>query len=98
MSRYTFVVASNWWLRSPYYNNSNNFCYVNNNGNSNNNNANNTNGVAFGFCTIMPDTVIPIFRNEISASTKGAYDLSARINGYFDVVYRTLLALPVILW
>ena len=60
MNRFTFVVACNWWLRSPYYNNSNNFCYVNNNGNSNNNNANNSNGVAFGFCTIMSDTVIPI--------------------------------------
>lgn len=60
ISRKTFVVACNWWLRSPYYNNSNNFCYVNSNGNSNNNNANNSYGVAFGFCTIMPDIVIPI--------------------------------------
>ena len=35
-----------------------------------------------------------LFRS--STSTKGAYDLSVRINEYFDVVYRTLLALRAI--
>ncbi|MFQ7335342.1 MAG: DUF6273 domain-containing protein [Roseburia faecis] len=33
-----------WWLRSPNYNNSNNFCNVNT-GSSNTNNANNGKGV-----------------------------------------------------
>lgn len=37
-----------WWTRSPYYNNSSNFCNVNNTGNANNNNnASNSNGVCF---------------------------------------------------
>ena len=36
---------TNWWLRSPNVNNSNNFGNVNSNGNPNNNNANNSNGV-----------------------------------------------------
>ena len=40
------LVAVIWWLRSPNYNNSNNFCNVNTNGNANNNNANNSNGVS----------------------------------------------------
>lgn len=41
--------ASNWWLRSPNYNNNNNFCNVNSNGNANNNNASNSNGFAPDF-------------------------------------------------
>ena len=41
--------ANYWWLRSPHYNNSNNFCRVNSNGNVNNNTASNSNGVAPGF-------------------------------------------------
>lgn len=41
-----FVVAVNCWERSPYYNNSTNFCNVNNNGNANNNNSGNSNAVA----------------------------------------------------
>ena len=45
----------NWWERSPNYNNSNNFCNVNNNGNANNNNANNSNGVAPDF--VKPEMV-----------------------------------------
>lgn len=36
--------------RSANYNNSNNFCLVNTNGNANNNNANNSRGLAPGFC------------------------------------------------
>lgn len=44
------TTASIWWLRSPYYDNSNYFCYVNNNGYSSSNNANYAGGVAFGFC------------------------------------------------
>ena len=40
------VVAS---LRSPYYNNNNNFCEINNNGNYNNNNASWSGAVAPGF-------------------------------------------------
>ena len=38
------------WLRSPYYNNSYSFCYINYTGNSNNNGASYSYGVAFGFC------------------------------------------------
>ena len=38
------------WLRSPYYNNSTTFCYVDNNGNVNYNSANNSSGVVFCFC------------------------------------------------
>ena len=46
-----------WWLRSPNYNNSNNFCDVNNNGNPNdNNNASNSGGVAPGFHKIISKT------------------------------------------
>ena len=41
--------TANWWVRSPNYNNSNNFCNVNTNGNANNNNANNSLGVAPDF-------------------------------------------------
>ena len=41
--------ANLWWLASPFSDNNNNFCNVNNNGTANNNNANNSNGVAFGF-------------------------------------------------
>lgn len=40
--------ANNWWLRSGYFNNTNNFANVNNDGSQNNNNANNTNGVVPG--------------------------------------------------
>jgi hypothetical protein len=39
-----------WWERSPYSGNSNYFCRVNSNGDANNNYANNSIGVAFGFC------------------------------------------------
>ena len=38
------------WLRSPNYNNSNNFCNVNTDGSANNNNANNSYAVLAGFC------------------------------------------------
>ena len=38
--------AAWWWVRSPNYNNSNNFCNVNTDGSPNNNNANNANGFA----------------------------------------------------
>ena len=39
--------AAWWWVRSPNYNNSNNFCNVNTDGSpNNNNNANNSNGFA----------------------------------------------------
>ena len=41
--------TANWWERSPNYNNSNNFCYVDTNGNANNNNARNSNGLAPDF-------------------------------------------------
>ena len=37
--------AANWWLRSPYTNNTNNVWNVNSNGNYNNNNASNSNGI-----------------------------------------------------
>ena len=37
--------ATNWWLRSPNTNNSNNALNVNTNGNWNNNNCSNSNGV-----------------------------------------------------
>ena len=39
-----------WWLRSPYYNNSNYFCCVSGAGGSDCNIANDSCGVAFGFC------------------------------------------------
>ena len=42
--------ASGWWERSPFASYSYNFCIVNSNGNANNYNANNSYGVAFGFC------------------------------------------------
>lgn len=38
--------AAWWWVRSPNYNNSNNFCSVNTDGSPNNNNAHNANGFA----------------------------------------------------
>ena len=38
-----------WWERSPYYNNSNTFCYVNTNGNANNNFARYSYGLAPAF-------------------------------------------------
>lgn len=44
------VFLLNYGLRSPNYNNSNNFLIVNTNGNWNNNNANNSGGLAPGFC------------------------------------------------
>ena len=42
--------ANNWWERSPYGNNSSNFCVVNDNGNANSSSADNSWGVCFGFC------------------------------------------------
>lgn len=39
-----------WWERSPYPGNSRYFCNVNGNGNANNYYADDTNGIAFGFC------------------------------------------------
>ena len=39
-----------WWERSPYYNNSNTFCYVNTNGNANYYTARTSNGLAPAFC------------------------------------------------
>ena len=39
-----------WWERSPYPGNSRYFCNVNDNGNANNYYADDTNGIAFGFC------------------------------------------------
>ena len=39
----------NWWLRSPNYNNTNNFCNVNTDGSTNNNNANNSLALLAGF-------------------------------------------------
>lgn len=44
------TTASYWWLRSPYYGNSNYFCYVGSHGFSYYYHASNTIGVAFGFC------------------------------------------------
>lgn len=44
------VRAANAWLRSPNYNNDNNFCNVNTDGSANNNNANWSNAVLAGFC------------------------------------------------
>ena len=41
-----------WWLRSPNYNNSNNFRNVNTDGSNNNNNAYYSAGVRPGFCMI----------------------------------------------
>jgi len=37
------------WLRSPYYNNNNEFCNTNTDGSPNNNNANNAGAVLPGF-------------------------------------------------
>ena len=42
--------ASNWWERSPYSGDTNNFCRVNINGNAGNYAASNSYGVSFGFC------------------------------------------------
>lgn len=42
--------ASEWWLRSPYAHNNENFCSVNSNGSIYANFANRSNGVCFGFC------------------------------------------------
>ena len=39
------VSATNWWLRSPNTNNTNNAWNVNNDGSYNNNNTYNTNGI-----------------------------------------------------
>ena len=41
--------TANWWERSPDYNNSTNFCYVNTSGNANYNYARNSNGLAPAF-------------------------------------------------
>ncbi len=41
----------------PYNGNTNNVCMVNNNGNANNNNANNSRGVAPGFCVTSKEEV-----------------------------------------
>ena len=40
----------NWWLRSPYYNNTNDFCEVGSNGIVRFSNATNLLGVSFCFC------------------------------------------------
>ena len=45
---------TNWWLRSPYVSNTNNFGNVNSNGNTNNNNASNSYGV-------VPDFFLNLF-------------------------------------
>ena len=42
--------ANYWWERSPCANYTTNFCFVTSDGNANYNNANNSRGVAFGFC------------------------------------------------
>lgn len=42
--------ACNWWERSPYTGNTNTFCIVYSNGSATINGANNTSGVAPGFC------------------------------------------------
>lgn len=42
--------SGTWWLRSPNYGSSYNFCCVNNNGYSGNSSASYSRGVAFGFC------------------------------------------------
>lgn len=42
--------AYNWWERSPYSGNTNNFCFVNSSGNATNLAAGNSGGVSFGFC------------------------------------------------
>lgn len=47
-----WMIANNWWSRSPNVSNTTNFGNVNNNGNLNNNNASNTNGVVFGFSPV----------------------------------------------
>lgn len=44
------TTAGIWWLRSPYYNYGSGFCCVNSGGFGNTTSANNTYGVAFGFC------------------------------------------------
>lgn len=62
---------------SPYRNSY--FCIVYDD-DSNYNYANNFYDVLFGFCAITTDKVAI---GEISSSTKGAHDLSERINEYF---------------
>lgn len=44
------TTASRWWLRSPAYNYSGNFCCVTSNGYVSSSTASNSYGVAFGFC------------------------------------------------
>jgi len=44
------TTSCTWWLRSPYYNYSSNFCCVGSSGYSNHYGANLSYGVAFGFC------------------------------------------------
>ena len=44
------TTSCHWWLRSPYYNDSNSFCCVYSYGLSGGNDANYSSGVAFGFC------------------------------------------------
>ena len=46
----TGKTAVHWWLRSPYYSDSYNFCYINGTGYSNSIRADYSRGVAFGFC------------------------------------------------
>lgn len=47
-----------WWLRSPNYNNSNNFRNVNTDGSNNNNNACYSAGVRPGFCKYTRSNVV----------------------------------------
>lgn len=49
--------ARNWWLRSPNPSNANNERNVNTSGALNNNNANNGNGVAADYLSMMSRTV-----------------------------------------
>lgn len=49
--KHTATSSAVWaWLRSPYYNNNNNFCNVNTDGTANNNNASWSAALAPGFC------------------------------------------------
>lgn len=67
-----------WWLRSPNPGNANNVRNVNPDGSLNNNNANNGNGAAPD-CEKCPYAVVSApdpARNEPSALTQGAPDLT----------------------
>ncbi len=65
--------ATNWWLRSPNTNNSNNALNVNTNGNWNNNNCSNSNGVR---PALMESETSSVLAKAVHHPNKGSRILS----------------------